>query len=188
MSARPLTALQRYLAETKVKMKERPEFSHATGLQLQDIALISWGSPGIDVQRKAALITEQAAALEEWMGHPTTGTTPAGKGPDASGRAPGAATSKQHSSALGKSLPADIFPAPKRRTSNLKLLFEYVEACGGLATRLTGWSAQRVAAGAGTYIAYTSPSGVVFRSRSLVARSLGLTPLNQVTMQTRYRI
>ena len=61
-SGRPPTAFQLYLAETKAKL--RTQHPGVTGLQIQNLALIRWKSPGMDSLRKEELAAAQARVTQ----------------------------------------------------------------------------------------------------------------------------
>ena len=164
-----------YLQETKAKL--RAEFPNATGLQLQDLALIRWKSPGLDQQLKADLVASQAALLQEWLARPAAERLGNGSG---SGSA--CAPAKVHSTAhapIGRRPNKPPKPSKAaRRRGRMEVLTKYIEACGGEAAQLKHWSARKDCRSKQLCFKYYSPSGDEIISLAGVARALGLTPLD----------
>lgn len=180
-SRRPPSALNVYVAETKAKLRQRADLGNVTGLQLQDLALISWKSPGIDAQRKAMLIAEQAAALEAWMARAAGSSTTEEPRNEGALSAPAGGTSRALSMVQSMVEPALSTVAPSSLLAESsrpnKLLREYIEACGGRGSQLDGWKCCRVSRrGTASYVEYISPRNEKFSSRAAVARAFGLTP------------
>ena len=162
MAGRPKSALTIYLAETKEKL--RAQYPAVTGLQLQDLALIRWKSPGIDQQRKAELVESQAAAMQEWIAcpaelrssapspqHARAAVNAAAAGPARKKQkrvASGAATAgqpsgdsrsafrRQPSGAEWERGPGVQGGAGRKRGKAIGLLEAYIKACGGSASQL----------------------------------------------------
>ena len=196
MSSRPASALTLYLSECKEKLRAQPEFAGVTGLQLQNLALIRWRSPGVDCERKEQIIAMQAAALEEWACH-TKASTPPTAGDASAGPSHGKAT--QPHQPMRTAQAAGSQKRGGRQASQEHYLRLYIEACGGTASMVDGWSIRLATESRGQFRAshkkggqisiYVAPDGKTHHSRSDVARTCGLTPLdNSKAQQLRFQV
>ena len=177
--ARPPAALTLYLAETKEKL--RAQHPNVTGLQIQNLALIRWKSPGMDTQRKEELIASQAMALQKWLARPPElrGGAPGKRAAETTSAAgPAQKLQKKHASAAPSQPSGNSGRGLKKQQTRLAA---YIKACGGHVSQLSGWTARLVkgAYGNAPSTVFTSPSGLKFNSRPQVAQALGLTPLDR---------
>eukprot|EP00966_Prymnesium_polylepis_P267041 6169596-Prymnesium_polylepis.1 len=190
MAGRPPTALVLYVSEKKRELSQQPQYAGASGLQLQNLALVHWRAPGIDALHKQELVTRQKEALDEWM---ASRTSAGGGGQRAEGPEARAGCTLPHTKpavpAVHALPPVAAAPATGPITAAVRdtkhdLLVRYIKACGGTAAQLRGWRAIREPPNSrDRQQRYRSPTGVIVSGRSHLARALGLTPLNQKQAQ-----